>query len=439
MKPCFRYLVLSVLLLGVAACAQQVVRIGVVGPMAYIQGEHHWRGATLAAEEINAAGGIQVGGKAYMIELVRVDSNEMLSVSDAVSAVERAITASKVDFRVGGFRAEAVSAMTEVVAADYRKIFLIAGASADELLKGRVDKDYERYKYLFRVTPIRSTYLARLSFLILTEAIQVFRRELGVEQPRVAIVAERADWANAIVTWVELMVNAPLPVGLGGKHVGTWRPSALAADVRPELSAVERAGAQIVFTVFSGPVGVVFGREWGRLEIPAAVVGINVEAQSGRWLEVTDGFGAYVATAGIYAQGVAITETTIPFVEAYLARFGEIPIYTAGTYDAIHILADAIRRAGSLQTDAVIKALEATDYPSTIGRIVFDSLHDPIWGPDYATGLGVQWQDGDLVAFWPLDWEYDPVNHPGMTLTYPGAVPFVIPPWVVQHWRPGGN
>lgn len=97
----------------------QTLRIGVVGPMAFVQGAHTWYGATLAAEEINRAGGIQVGDRRYRIELLRVDTNEMLSVTDAATAVERAITAQRVDFLVGGFRSEAVLAMTEV-AADYK-------------------------------------------------------------------------------------------------------------------------------------------------------------------------------------------------------------------------------------------------------------------------------------------------------------------------------
>lgn len=437
MRSLFACLVLTVAL-GIGTCGQ-VIRIGVVGPMAYIQGEHHWYGAILAAEEINAAGGIDVAGTKYTIELVRIDSNEMQPGPEAVGAVERAITALKVDFLVGGFRTEAMLAMTEV-AADYKKIFLIAGAADDALLKGRVDKNYDRYKYLFRVTPVRSTYLAQVSFILLREVVETFRRELGIEQPKIAIVAEQAAWANMIVTLVALQAGAPVDKGgFGGQHVGTWRPSALATSVAAELSAVERAGAHIVFTVFSGPVGVVFGRDWGRLQIPVATVGINVEAQAQGWLEATGGFGAYTATVGIYAEGVAVTEKTIPFVNGFRTKFGEIPLYTAGTYDAIHILADAIRRAGSLETDAVIQALEVTDYVATLGRVAFDELHDPIWGPEHLTGLGVQWQEGAPRAFWPREWRPDPTAQPDLVIGYPGTVPYQIPPWVVAHWRGTGK
>ena len=45
--------------------------------MAFVQGEHHWTGAEMARDEINKAGGINVGGKRMQIELVRADTNEI--------------------------------------------------------------------------------------------------------------------------------------------------------------------------------------------------------------------------------------------------------------------------------------------------------------------------------------------------------------------------
>ncbi len=77
--------------------------------MQFQHGEHHWLGATLAADEINAAGGIQVGNETYQIKLVQVDSNELVSVADAASAAERAITVDNVDFLMGTIRSEAAA------------------------------------------------------------------------------------------------------------------------------------------------------------------------------------------------------------------------------------------------------------------------------------------------------------------------------------------
>lgn len=425
----------AILAVSFAGTAGGTIRIGIIGPMGYMQGEHHWHGATMAAQEINDAGGIQIGDEVFEVELISVDSNEIESVPDAVSAVERAIVAQRVDFLIGGFRTEAVFPMTER-AVDHDKIFLIAGAAADQLLEGRVDRDYERYKNLFRVTPIRSSDLARLSLLLLRDVAQSFREELNIDNLRVAVIAERAEWAEELVRHVEMLIETPMPQGLGGEHVGTWRPSARAPDVSAELTAIERREAHIIYTAFSGPVGVPFGQEWGRLQVPAATVGINVQAQSGTWLEDTDGHGAYTATAGIYAREVETTPATTDFVEAFVERVGELPIYTAATYDAVHILAAALERAGTLETEAVVAALEETDHAGTMAQFAFDDVHDLTWGPGYATGLGVQWVDGEARAFWPLDWQPAPAEQPEWTVTYEGTIPYQIPPWVMEHWGP---
>src|SRR5512143_4229480 len=87
-----------------AALAQDTLRVGVLGPMAFVQGENHWAGAEMARDEINKAGGISVGGKKRQVEIIKIDTNEIQSVPDATNAMERAITRDKADFRVGGFR-----------------------------------------------------------------------------------------------------------------------------------------------------------------------------------------------------------------------------------------------------------------------------------------------------------------------------------------------
>ena len=52
-----------VMAIGLPAYAAKVIKIGVIGPMKFVQGKGHWNGATMAADEINAKGGIQVGSK----------------------------------------------------------------------------------------------------------------------------------------------------------------------------------------------------------------------------------------------------------------------------------------------------------------------------------------------------------------------------------------
>ena len=400
--------------------AANEIKIGVVGPMNFAQGEHHWYGAQLAAEEINAAGGIDVGGESYNIKLVQVDSNEILSVTDAASAVERAITSDKVHFLVGGFRTESVFAMQEV-AMDNKTIFLGCGAATKELCTAVTD-DYDRYKYWFRVTPINNNYLGQVDFMLLGLVAAELAEECGVETAKVAILAEKLEWADAIVN----AAGAFLPA-MGMEIVGTWRPSDTAEDVTAELTAIEDAGAHIIFTTFSGPVGITYARQWGEKKIPAASVGINVEAQKEGFWESTNQFGEYDMTLNTYAR-VKVTEETIPFIDRFVLRAGEFPTYNAGTYEALYILQEALERAGSLDSDAVVAALENTDHDGTVGKIVFDEAHDVKWGPGYVTGLGVQWQNGEMECVWP------PADGSWEGVVYEGTVDYVLPPWVVSAW-----
>src|SRR2546423_3084080 len=194
----FRSILVSALsLFASAALAQGTIKIAILGPMAFVQGEHHWNGAEMARDEINKAGGINVGGKRMQVELVRADTNEIQSVPDATNAVERVITRDKVDFLVGGFRSEAVLAMQEV-AMDNKKIFLGAGA-AHSKLGVNVEQNYERYKYWFRVALTKDVDLARTLFAVLNSIGSQIRTDLKTDAPKVAILAEKAVWTQALV------------------------------------------------------------------------------------------------------------------------------------------------------------------------------------------------------------------------------------------------
>jgi branched-chain amino acid transport system substrate-binding protein len=383
----------AILSVAPAGLAQDSIKIAVISPMAFAQGENAWAGAEMARDEINKSGGISVAGKQRKVELVRVDSNEIQSVPDATNAMERAITREKADFVIGGFRSEAVLAMQEV-AMDNKKIFLGCGA-ADAKLGANVEKDYNRYKYWFRVTPLNSPGLGRTLFAVLGAIAGQIRTDLKKETPKVAILAEKVIWTEAIVK----AAQANLPK-MKMEVVGLWQPSPTATDVTAELAAIDRAGADMVFTVLSGPVGIVVGRQMGERKARAVAFGINVEAQKEGFWQATAGKGNYVATLDTYAE-VEMTPKMTPFVKAFKARFGKMPTYNAGTYDAIDLIKVAVEKAGTLDADKLVPILEQEKYVGTGAYLEFDKTHDPVWGIGKDTGIAVQWQNGKKVPFWP--------------------------------------
>ncbi len=428
--------------LVIPACAapkaENVIKIGVIGPMEFMEGEHHWMGAQMAAKEINDAGGINLGGKKYSVELVKADSNEILSPADAATAMERLITVDKVDFVVGGFRTEAVFPMQDV-AMDYKKIFINCGA-ATMALQQKVMGDYDRYKYFFKGTPYNEIFLVTSDFKMLGMVAAMLKQELGITgKLKAAIMAEKLTWADGMVA----IAQAQLPA-MGMEVTGTWRPSDTATDVNAALTAVAATEPHIIFTTFSGPVGVTYAKQFGELQIPACSVGILVEAQKKGFLEATGGKGNYVMTLNTYAKGVAVTDKTVPFFDKFEKETGQFPTYTAATYDAVLNMKGKIEDAQSLDPDVLVPYIEKTDQIATSGRVKYYPVedaeppkvpHDLVYGPGYTTGIGTQWQDGELKCVWPKK-EYGNVDDYGdWKFEYPGTVPYKIPPNVIAKFK----
>lgn len=376
-----------------SAAHAQTIKIAILGPMAFVQGENHWAGAEMARDEINKAGGVNVGGKPRQIELIRADTNEIQSVPDATNAVERVITRDRADFLIGGFRSEAVLAMQEV-AMDHKKIFLGAGAAHSKLGQN-VEDNYSRYKYWFRYTPTKDVDLARTLFAVMNSIAQQIRTELKTDTPKVALLAEKAVWTQALVAAAQKNLPA-----MKMEVVGLWQPSATATDVTAELSAIDRAGAHIVFTMLSGPVGIVVGRQMGERNMKAVAWGINVEGQKEEFWQAAAGKAQFVSTLDTYAE-VEMTPRTVPFVRAFKERYKKMPTYTAATYDAIHMLKAVIEKENTLDAEKLVAAIEKIEHVGTGSIVTFDKRHDLVWAVGKTAGIAVQWQDGQKVPFWP--------------------------------------
>ena len=433
-----KYFLLSIVFLalwlmglpGNGEAQDKFLKIGILGPMQFIAGEHQYWGAQLSAEEINNAGGVRVGNERYKIELVKKDSNELRSVVDAVSAMEKIITQDKCKFIMGTFRTEATLAQQEVMA-DH-KVILIGIGSAHPKQTMRVAENYDRYKYYFRVQPNNSAYQVELVFHTINKTATAVREALGVAQPKVALLVEKAAWTEPMIA----IAKDKLPK-MGMEIIGTWQPSPLATDCTAELSAIKSAGAHMIFSISSGPVGAVYSRQWGELQIPTTLGGISVEAlQKSQW-KATGGMCEYETAMGFHGL-VAISDKSIPFYNKFSERFGQFPSFSVGN-DAIYVLKEAIERAGTLNTDSVVAALEKTDYVGTIGRITFHDRdhkfpHDLVWAPGYVTGLGLQWQDGKLAVIWP-DGRASLGEERWKGVKYGGTAEYKLPPRFLKYWK----
>lgn len=382
---------LGALVAPVAMAQSGPIKIGVLGPFKLTPGRDIQEASTLAVEEINAAGGV-LGRK---LQLVFAETEQ--NPEKGKTAVERLLFVDKVDAIIGEHRSE-VSIAVQPIIMENKKIFLSTG-TASPLLSDNVLKDYSKFKYYFR-TFLNSNQMAEHMIKQLGDMMAAYKKD------KVAVVAETAVWVEPIVD--------SLKSTLGPKLVALERVSTNAKDLSVELSRIQGANAQIVFAILAADAGLPFARQWADRQIPALVTGYTVMAQSDRFWEQTEGRAQGFMT---WKHGVRapISPKTIPYWDAYAKKYGHVPgAYTNfATYDGVYILVDAIKRAGSLDSDALVKALEATDHVGVSGRIKFSKRHDPEAGAEFLPFTYVQWNKGDIVTVWPTTMKTGEFVFPG--------------------------
>jgi branched-chain amino acid transport system substrate-binding protein len=341
------------------------ITFAVCGPMTFIQGQDHWAGAEMARDEINAAGGVNVGGTAYGIELVQVETNEILDLSGADGVTALSAVIDDVDFCIGGFRTESLLVYREV-AMNAQKIFVDVGA-ATTMFCASVYSDYDKYKYFFKATPFNEVFLIFNAFKHLGALNAVLSALKGPSQPaqlRLAVMMEDASWCNPMLPYIE--ATAPT---LGLDYVGVQKCASNADDLSAELTALAAEDPHIVMTILSGPPGKAYGAQQATYLPYAFSIGINVESQDREYH--TDTGAEYHCTLDTWPEGMEVTDKTADFFTAFVEKTDRYPTYCAATYDTIHSYKLAIESVG-LDTDAIIAYMEEFDnaYTGTAAKTV---------------------------------------------------------------------
>ncbi len=312
------------------------IKIGAVGPMNYDSGKLIFDGCLIAAEEINGEGGANLGGRKRPLEIIKIDTNEMMSVTDAVAAIEKAIVVEKVNCLIGSNKLE--SALEEQdKAMDYSTIFISTGNNGAEQ-SVRVKRDYKRYKYWFRtyINEVDNAYYLNLQAAFIAD---ILGRELGIREPKVAIVADKGSSGDQCVNlWQKSLPQSGMAI------VNIFRPSATSTDFNSVIGSLKENGVQIVIQMLTGPAGTAFAREWGKSQVPCVLLGLNVPAQSKSIVEATEGKMEFMAT-GTLIPNAAITAKTLPFFSKFTEKYKEYPGYGSTSYDAVWIYKNAIEKS----------------------------------------------------------------------------------------------
>jgi branched-chain amino acid transport system substrate-binding protein len=377
---------------AVSVCAQSndPIKIGVIGEESSVAGASLTRAAVMAAEDINAHGGVS-GRK---IEVIAYDNHS--SASDAVRAFQRAVSQDKVVAVIGSYISEVVLAL-EPWSARLHMPFITPGA-ASNLISKAVHDDYDHYKYTFH---------GWLTSAFIAQAICDYTKDMLVgplHMKTAVIMSEDAAWTTPLdASYQECLPQAGLKVL---DHI-RFNPDT--SDFTPIFHQIEDTHPDVIITGISH-VGVQPTVQWHDQQVPLPMVGQSSQATTSTFWKDTNGAAEGVITDTAAAPDVALSPSTIPFAEAYIKQHGVTPAYDGyASYDMVHVIAEAIDRAGgSTDPDKLVTALEASDHVGTMGRIQFygrdnQFTHALKYGPGLVTTIAVQWQSGKQVCVWPTD------------------------------------
>jgi branched-chain amino acid transport system substrate-binding protein len=384
------------------AIASEPIVVGVPNARAIAEGDCLEKGMTLALEEINGMGGVSVGGVKRPFQLEIMDTRDCepgVPVSEALLVVERLVLNKKAKFIVGGpIRTEAYHAAMDLF--NKHKIISIShsGAYSPATAK-RIAESYDKYRYCFRLTGHVGVELMVELPVILKE----LKETLGFSKAYIMVAdVEHCRKSGEIA-------EAQLP---------KWGYSVLGHKIYPggttdfSLGLIEakNKGADILWIWNDFPDVGVLMRQWADFKMKALPMGYARPSQDPDFWKMTDGKCAYAVLTALNAGNVP--NKLNPWAERYnenwKKKWGKEPAGYASSaaYMSLYVLKDAIERADSLDTEAVLAALEKTDIKEGVyGRVRFDpKSHDIIRGLDPAEGaLGCwfQWQEGKRVHIFP--------------------------------------
>jgi branched-chain amino acid transport system substrate-binding protein len=381
--------------------AEKPIVIGCPLSTAFVYGWDAERGIKLAVEEINAAGGVTVGGEKRPFSVEVIDTRDLepgVPVSDALLAEEKLILEKKADFLLGGpVRSEAALAAMPLLS-KYKKISIVSTGVLNPKYTDLIKEHYDKYKYCFRIHGEARWLVGEI-----LSCFQELKTKYGLNRIFVMVQdVAHARGAGKLISKIAAKKGFDV-LGMEVFPTGT-------TDYSMGLLEAKKKKAEILNIWMDMPESAILLKQWYQMKIPALPFGSTLAAaeQPGFW-KATDGKGEYTLCNVVNAGNAPSEATpwTMKFYNAYEKRWGIAPegLGSSSSYMAVYVLKDAIERANSLNSDKVVAALEKTDLMGVYGRLRFDpKSHEVIPAMDPkkgAVGSILQWQAGKRVVVFP--------------------------------------
>jgi branched-chain amino acid transport system substrate-binding protein len=343
-----RAVLLGAAMIGGSAHAAGSVKIGVISPVTgpvALDGESFRNGAQLAVHQINAAG----GAGWTQLELVVEDGECKPNVS--ASAAQKLLVRDQVPVLLGAHCSPATAAVIPL--AERQKVPFVTGISSAPSLT------QTKHPFFFRLPPTEE--------MTAKAAVPFYLSRLGFKS--IAFLALNDEWGRQAAE-----VNAALLQANGVKVVSTDYFLPGESEFGAALTTIKAGAPDAIFVAANAREAIIIAKKIEELGLKQQRLGV------GAWPTNT-----FITRAGDAGAGWTVISQYVPdiatdrnrqFVDAYQQTYHAPPDkYAVSGFDAVTVIADAIRRAGKADASAIAQALEKSDLDIVQGHVSFDEKH----------------------------------------------------------------
>ena len=380
-----------------AYCAEKTLKIGVAGPLtggAASIGDNVRMGATIAAEEINAAGGVL--GKP--IELIFADSEGKPDVG--VAAARRLITQDRVKVLMGQY--DEVTAMAQYDIALRHKVPILTNGCTAGFMGEEIKKNPKKYRYLWKPVPPGENHSR--AFVEVLESIVLDRKIYQPKTTNLTFTTDDTDWAIEHIAAAQKYLDQGRLGKLGWKITYTETYAWGETDFLAIMSKIRAADPGFHVDIDCHIPGcAAFMKQFRDAGIKCPLSMVYLPAAQ----EFSDITGD--AAEGLMYPGVIMivpTEKGKGLVKKVYEKYGVdigLEANVGIAHDVVNMVAQAYERAGTLDdVDKFADEMNKTRYNGMCGVYVWDpETHTGRSGEDYIPTQVFQFQNMERVVIWP--------------------------------------
>jgi len=365
-------------LTGALAATGEDLKAGIELAVEVINGEYPDLNLPLAKE----AGLPNLGGAKVKVTF----GDHEASAEKGMSEAERLITEEKVVALVGCYNSSVT--LTASQAAERFGIPFLNPESTSPMLTER------GFKYFFRTTP-HDRGLAENFFKFLD-----WLKGKGFEVKKVAILNENTLWGTDVAT-----LETEYAKQYGYELVESIAYPKEATDMTSEVQKLKASGAEVVLQSSYISDAILSMKTYKDLDYnPQGILAMDAGFIDSEFVETMGDDANYIVSREVWTLDLATVKPMVNDVnELYKKHYGRnMEGNSARAFTGMLTLCDAINRAGSLEPEAIQKALLETDIPADMTIMPWGVKFDPVTHHNVlGTGLIVQIQDGKYYTVWP--------------------------------------